>query len=113
MPRTSIPITKSTDAGVAQPAQTNGDLTNLMYLPYNDGRVLLEVVSSDAGAQTVTVETPGVVNGLAIADQVVSVAAGATKYLGPFPPAVYNQPDGTVNVNPSVNTTLKFRAYQI
>lgn len=113
MPRTAIPITKVTDAGVAAPAQTNSDLTNGQYLAFNDGRVILEVISTDAGAQTVTIETPGTVGDLTVSDRVIAVPAGATRVIGPLPPAVYNQADGTVNVNPSVNVNLKFRAYQI
>lgn len=39
--------------------------------------VLLLVKNGDSGAHTVTLATPGTVNGLAIADRAVSVAAGA------------------------------------
>src|SRR4051812_22189537 len=111
MPRVSIPITEILDSGVAPPAQTNGDATNLHQLDFNDGDVVVEVISTDAGAQTVTLVTPGTVSGLAIADQVVAVPAGATRYIGKLSPATYNQPDGTVQINPSISTTLKFRAY--
>lgn len=41
--------------------------------------VLLLVKNGDSGAHTVTLATPGTVNGLAIADRTVSVAAGATE----------------------------------
>ena len=111
MARVSIPITEVLDTGVAPPAQTNGDSTNNHQLDFNDGDVVVEVVSSDAGAQTVTVVTPGTVSGRAIADQVINVPAGATRYIGKLSPATYNQPDGTVQINVSVSTTLKFRAY--
>lgn len=113
MPPVSIPVTQLTDAGVAPPAQTNGDLTNGNQLDFNDGRIIVEVISTDAGAQSVTVVTPGSVGGFAIADNVVAVPAGATRIIGPLSPSTYNQSDGSVRVNPSVSTTLKFRAYRV
>lgn len=114
MPRVVIPVTQVLDTGVAPPAQTNGDLTNKHYIDGNDGRIMIEVVSSDAGAQSVTIETPGTVGtGLAIGDQVVAVPAGVTRMIGPFAPGIYNQGDGSIYVNPSVSTTLKFRAYRL
>ncbi|MFE2046633.1 hypothetical protein ACFXAZ_38130 [Streptomyces sp. NPDC059477] len=39
--------------------------------------VLLLVKNGDSGSHTVTLVTPGTVNGLAIADRAISVAAGA------------------------------------
>lgn len=45
--------------------------------PVGNGVVLL-VKNGDAGSHTVTLVTPGTVNGLAIADRAVAVAAGAT-----------------------------------
>lgn len=112
MPRVDIPVTQLNRTGVAPPAQINGDLTNKHQFP-NNGATIIEVVSSDAGAQTVTVETPGSVDGLAVADQVISVPAGATRFIGPFPTTIYNQSDGMLYVNPSVSTTLKFRVYSM
>ena len=110
---TALPVTDVTTAGVTPPAQVNGDVTGNI-LAFNDGKVWLEVISSDAGAQTVTVVTPGAVGGsYAIADLSVAVPAGATRLIGPFPPNIFNQADGTVTITPSVNTTLKFRAYHI
>lgn len=41
-------------------------------------RILLLVKNGDASAHTVTLVTPGTVDGLAIADRAVVVAAGAT-----------------------------------
>jgi hypothetical protein len=54
MARVQIPVTALTRAGVAPPAQTNADATN-NHVMVNDGRTLLEIVSSDAGVQTVSV----------------------------------------------------------
>ncbi len=102
--------------GVAAPAQTNGDATNKHYFGPNDGQIVLEVVSSDAGSQTVTIKAPSAAAAAGTgSDRTETIAAGATKLLGPFEQTRHNQ--DTVNkrvyVDPSVSTTLKFRAYKV
>lgn len=76
----------------------------------NDGRTLLWIKNSGAGV-TVTVATYASVGGYAVADQTCAVANTDTngKFLGPFDPAVFNRPDGTVYVDygaASTNITL-------
>lgn len=55
-----------------------------------DRRVLVR--SSASADRTVTQVTGGTVNGLDVADPTVTVPAGETVQLGPWPP-VYDQPD--------------------
>jgi hypothetical protein len=102
--------------GIAPPAQVNADTTNKHYFGPNDGQVFLEVVSSDAGAQTVTIKAPpGDLAGGKAADRVESIPAGATRLLGPFSQTRHNQ-DNTnklVYFDPSVATNLKFRCYKL
>lgn len=114
MARVLIPTnTIKRGTGLAQPAQTNADATNKNYL-VNDAKTFLEIVSSDAGSQTVTFEIPTPTSGTdgqAVSSLVITVAAGATVYVGPFPAIPYTQTDGNLYIDPSVSTTLKFRAY--
>src|SRR5512139_1133774 len=57
----------------------------------NTGKEFLHFMKSGAGACTVTISTPGTVDGLAIADRTVTVAATTGDIIiGPFPPATYN-----------------------
>jgi len=105
---------------VTLPAVTNGDATNDHYFTGNDGKVILQVVSSDAGAQTVTIKrSPILSGGVPASDEVVSVAAGATREIGPFAEAEFNQnkrtstSGGDVYFDPSVSNTLDFRAYRV
>ena len=56
---------------------------------------LLLVTNGGVGSINVTIQTPRTVNGLAVADQVVAVANGSTKVIGPFDPATYDRPTGT------------------
>jgi hypothetical protein len=102
--------------GVSQPAQVNADAANKHYLTGNDGQVVLEVVSTDAASQTVTVQlAPGAAGGVAaVPGQAETIPAGATRILGPFAKARFDQSSaGDVHFDPSVSTTLKFRAYRV
>lgn len=106
--------------GQALPAVTNGDATNDHYFTGNDGQVILRVVSSDAGSQTVTIKrSPLLRVGAPPADEVVTVAAGATMELGPFAESEFNQnrrsstSGGDVYFDPSVSSTLDFLAYRV
>lgn len=70
----------------------------------NNGNTFLEIINSHTSAtMTATVVHPGTIDGLAVADQAVSIAGGSTKRLGPFS-ARFNQV-GTNDVNVDVSTT--------
>lgn len=110
---TTLNVTDILATGVARPAGQNADNTG-MILPFNDGDIIVEVVSTDASSRNVTIVTPGAVGGLAIADQVVAVAAGATVLIGSLSPGIYNAADGTVTLTPAISgATLVFRAYHL
>jgi hypothetical protein len=72
--------------------------------------VVLLVKNGDSGAHTVTLATPGTVDGLAIADRTVSVAAGAMEaipvtsaYRDPSTGrAAITYPDGVTSVDVAV-----------
>lgn len=116
MPRVEIPVTTIDRDGVAQPSQVTADATNDHYIAENDGRVLLEIISTDAGPQTVEIEpNPSyTADGLSVGNLSIAVAAGATVYVGPFRFTTFKQDaSGMLHINPSVSTTLKFRAYEL
>jgi len=75
----------------------------------NDGRTFLYCLDT-AGNAVLTFKTPGTVDGLAIAEMTVTVTADATAgcLIGPFPPGIYNQSDGTVHVTPDDHTALGY-----
>ena len=68
------------------------------YYFRNNGRMLLHVTNSTGSTVTLTFETPGTVDGLAIADRTATLATDKEGVFGPFPPAVYNNGDGEVKV---------------
>lgn len=117
MPRVEITVTAIDRDGATQPAVTNGDATNDHFVTGGaDGLTILEVVSSDGGAQTVEVlPNPNLtVDGLTVGNLSIAVAAGETVFAGPFRTNTFKQnATNDLYVNPSVSGTLDFRAYRI
>lgn len=113
MSRIDVPITQITTAGVTPPAQVTGDPVNGHELALNDGHVFIEVVNADAAAtHNVTVETPRQIEGLDVAEVIVTVGKSATSLIGPLPSAVFNQSTGKVNIDVA-DANLKLRAYRV
>lgn len=79
----------------------------------NDGRTHIHIKNGSGSAMTATFQTPGSVNGLAIADLVVTVAAGAEKKVGPFEPGLFNQSDGKVYVDWSLETSVTAGVFRL
>lgn len=117
MARSEITVTEIDRDGVTQPAVTNGNATDDHFITGGaDGLTIIEIVSSDAGAQTVEiVPAPSLTaDGLTVNNLSIAVAAGATVLAGPFRTNTFKQDsDNTLYVNPSVSDTLDFRAYRI
>lgn len=100
--------------GVVQPSATASDATNDHYLTDNEGTTLIVAVNGSASSKTVTIHYA------ALADipgeaEVVTIAAGVTKLLGPFAPAKFNQNgDGDVYFDPSAaDAAFTFRAEKV
>ena len=111
--RVPIPVTELSPSGVPQGTQIFSDSVSKHTLENVQEDVVLEVVSIDASPQTVTIETSYAQDGAALDDRIVTIPAGATRYIGKFPRYIYNQEDlVTMYINPSVSGTLKFRAYK-
>lgn len=63
------------------------------YLVNNDGKVILHFKKSGAGTCTVTILVPTTsdVDGLVVPDRTITVpATTGDRFIGPFPPEVYN-----------------------
>lgn len=79
-------------------ATTGGDTA-----PTGDG-VFLEVNNGDVSSKTVTIATPGTVEGLTIQDLIVSVPAGE-RWKVPLPSRLYAGSDGRAAITYSPNAT--------
>lgn len=89
------------------PSYTGSLSTSNTYLVRNTGRCMVHFKKSGAGACDVTIDTPGTVGGLAIANQVVNVPASTgDKMIGPFPPNIYNDGNQDLRITLSEITGL-------
>lgn len=90
------------------PAYQGSLTTTDTYTFPNDGKTFLHAKKSGAGACTLTVVTPGTVDGLAVADLAVTVpATTGDRMIGPFRPEMYNDPlTGLVTISFSEITGL-------
>jgi hypothetical protein len=77
----------------------------------NDGKTYIEVANGSGAPITVTIDTPGSVDGFAIADLVVTIDAGVRKKIGPFT-GIFSQADGYVWAVCSAVTTVTMGAFR-
>jgi hypothetical protein len=56
----------------------------------NTGYEFVEVKNGSGSSINVTLDIQATLDGAAVTDPVVAVAAGATKIIGPFPKGIYN-----------------------
>ena len=73
--RTAAGVALTTHAGA------NGDGYSFM----NDGKTIVECVSTSESTEDLVFTHPGEVDDLGVADLTVTVAIGGTRYMGPFP----------------------------
>ncbi len=78
----------------------------------NNGKQFLLVHNGDSGAHVLTFTSPATVDGLAVADPTVSLAAGASKLIGPFKPSVFNDEDGYVTMASDIATLQTVQVLQ-
>lgn len=109
MPRTSLAIQAPSSGGLTPNySAANVDGHSIV----NNGQVMMIVKNASAAAINVTAQTPGIVDGLALPDKVVSVAAGGERHFR-WDPGPYNQADGTVYVDFSAVTSVTVAAFQL
>lgn len=113
MANVRIAVEQMTKEGID--ATDNGSLsTSNTYQVNNDGRTFLHVKKSGASDCDVTVSTPGSVDGLAIADLVVTVPASTGDVMiGPFPTHLFNDSNHDINVTFSNITGLTCAAVRM
>lgn len=110
MARASLAVTQITRDGVAAPSETDGDPTD-GHTVVNNSKTFLLVRNSNASstARTVTFVIPGSIDGQAVTARSVSIAAGASRYFGPFPTQYY---PSSVDVDVD-NAELKLSAFTL
>jgi hypothetical protein len=106
-----VPVTISRD-GITDP-ETASDETDGHFF-FNDGRTIL-FAKDTTNATVVTIYTPRTVDGLAVDDRDVTLDIHATtgKFIGPFPPSIYNYSDGTVRFIVDVEANCAIAAFRL
>lgn len=116
MARTALTVTTTAAAGVVLPAPVAVDAPNGNQF-VNTGREQIEVTNGSGSPITATFTTNGVYTvgavQYAIADLVVTIAAGATKACGPFDKTLFNDGTGLVLVDWSSGTTVTARVVSL
>lgn len=92
---------------VAAVAANNAEFTN-------DGRTILCVLNTGT-ACNITLITQGTVDGQAVGDPVIAVGIHATKVtmIGPFPPGIYNDDDGNMEIDIDDDTNVSLGAFRL
>jgi len=115
--RVDVPVTAITRIGVDPGAtgEVTPDATNGAKFS-NDGAVFLQARNSGGGAHIVTVQIPRTEAGLAVTALAVSIGAGLTRLIGPFPVATFNQGGADigyvfVDADPT-QTEMKYKAFR-
>lgn len=79
----------------------------------NDGNTALEVINGGVGSINVTIEAQKLCERGTAHDIVVAVGAGATKHIGPFDPAWFNDVNSMVQITYSGVTDVTVRAFKV
>ncbi len=84
------------------------------YIMRNNGRVILHFIKTGANPATITIVTPKTVGGLAVADLTFVVAASSgIEFAGPFPPDLYNDASGDMDISTSEDTAITVQAIRV
>lgn len=96
MARTTMTVQEAVATGL-KPTTTAGTSDGLQFS--NDGKTLLYAYNGGAGAHVVTIQTPETVEGLAVAENTVTISQSTFKLIGPFARATFNQSNGYAYVD--------------
>lgn len=110
MARTALSVQQIAVAGLT-PALTAANVAGHSFT--NNEKTFLQVVNGAGAGITVTVVTAATANGEPVADRAVTVAAGATALIGPFPSFPFEAADRSINVDFSSVTTITCAAFTL
>lgn len=110
MARSALAVQQISRAGVV-PAYTAANAAGHSIV--NNGRTFLHV-KVGATPTNVTLDSPVLVDGQAVAGRVIAIGANTEKMIGPFPDPIFDQPDGSgVDVDFSSVATVTVGAFSL
>lgn len=80
---------------------------------HNDGKTFLYAKNAHTADWILTFDTPGTVDGLAVAQRAITVADGTEVLIGPFPTNIYNDANSRVQVTYDGITALTVKALRL
>lgn len=109
-----VSVEQALKAGLTATYTSSGLLTTNTYKVRNDGRVFIHFKKTGAGAATVTIVTPNTSQGLAIADQTVTVpATTGDVFVGPLAASLFNDASSDVSFSFSDTVGLSFAVIRL
>lgn len=111
MARTDLAVQQVSRTGL-NPAYTAADGTNMNAFA-NDGRTLLHVKNGGGAPINATIDTPGMVDGLAVGNLIISIPNAGERIIGPFPTNIYNEADEKVYVDWSGVTNVTVAVFRL
>lgn len=79
----------------------------------NDGRTYLHIKNGGGSSITLTIATQLTVDGKAVADDAITVTNAQERVVGPFPPGIYNDANGMVQLTYSGVTSVTVGAFRL
>jgi hypothetical protein len=83
------------------------------FLFENGNATFLHVKNGDSSQHTVTVQTPATVSGLDVAELSVDIPAGEERFIGPFPPGVFNYSTGKAKFTLDAGTSMEIAILRV
>ena len=79
----------------------------------NTGKEILEVNNASGGSITVTIPVTATPDGMAVASDVITIANGIRKAIGPFPTGIYNNGSGNVSFTCSATSSVTAKVLSV
>jgi len=118
MPRTELTV-QEVDRDGLKATYAAADSTNDHSWDNRSEDIFIHILNGSAGAVVATFVTPKTIDGLAVADLVVSVPAGEDWFIGPFRNDLYGQEDADNEISKAVlldldvSTTITLAALKL
>lgn len=114
MSEVNIDVQKLTKSGLeatyTDDSTLNGSDT---FLFVNGNATFMHVKNGDGSQHTVTVQTPATVSGLDVEELTVDIGAGDEKFIGPFPPGVFNYSSGKAKFTLDAGTNMEIAILRV